>query len=384
MRILVVTYSSNLNGGANRSLLMVLEYLCKTYNHDVLVVVPSKGELCNALDNIGVNWIEHRYHAIAMVNTLSIKNIGRCFKHLINSKRNENEAKKQYNSLKKHNFEIVYINNNGATYGANLAKLLDIPYVWHFRGEIYTKNRYLKNIAELIKDSDKLIAISEDMKKLYKQNNILSCKEIEVIHNGISLNDELPADQNRYNGFHIIQCGRISEEKGQFEAVKAIAKLSTKYTDIILHIVGKATGIDAKDYERRIKKYIDEKQLQNHVVFEGYINDVNKFRRDMNCELVCSLREPFGRVTVEGMRMGLIVIGSNTGGTVEIIQNGVTGLLYEQGDFLDLANKIEQVYSDSEFAMRIATKGREYSMNHFLPEENVEKINNLLIESANK
>ena len=74
------------------------------------------------------------------------------------------------------------------------------------------------------------------------------------------------------------------------------------------------------------------------------------------------------------MRSGLAIIGSNTGGTVEIIENGKTGLLYQQGNPEDLADKIEKVYLDREYMKMLAKQGYEYSQNHFTAEQNVSEI----------
>ena len=45
-----------------------------------------------------------------------------------------------------------------------------------------------------------------------------------------------------------------------------------------------------------------------------------------------SLEEPFGLVYLEAMVMGLPVVGLATGGTPEVVLDGVTGLLSEGGD----------------------------------------------------
>ena len=47
--------------------------------------------------------------------------------------------------------------------------------------------------------------------------------------------------------------------------------------------------------------------------------------------LTCSRNEAFGRTTVEALLMGKPVIGTNTGGTVDLISDGVDGLLYPPG-----------------------------------------------------
>ena len=74
------------------------------------------------------------------------------------------------------------------------------------------------------------------------------------------------------------------------------------------------------------------------------------------------------------MRNGLAVIGSNTGGTVEIIDNEKNGLLYQQGNPEDLANKIQKLYLNRDYMMKIALEGYKFSQTHFTAEQNVNAI----------
>ena len=81
MRILVVTYSAKMTGGANRSLLMVIEHLAKNYGHYIHVIVPTKGEFCAELDKLSISWEVHNYKSIGMININSLIGVGRYIKH---------------------------------------------------------------------------------------------------------------------------------------------------------------------------------------------------------------------------------------------------------------------------------------------------------------
>lgn len=134
--------------------------------------------------------------------------------------------------------------------------------------------------------------------------------------------------------------GAIAEDKGQYEAVRAISFLvnSGEVANIVLHIVGNIIDVQ---YFSEIKKYIEDNQLDEYVIFHGYHTDVSTFRELCSIALICSKMEAFGRVTVEAMLARELVIGSNTGGTIEIINDMETGLIYHQGDYISLANRIK-------------------------------------------
>lgn len=58
--------------------------------------------------------------------------------------------------------------------------------------------------------------------------------------------------------------------------------------------------------------------------------------------------EAFGRSTLEAMSYGLCVIGSNTGGTPELIVPYKTGLLFEPGNADDFEKKINYLLENPE------------------------------------
>ena len=110
------------------------------------------------------------------------------------------------------------------------------------------------------------------------------------------------------------------------------------------------------------------------MIFLGEVNDMKAVRKNMDIELMCAILETFGRVTVEGMRNGLLVIGSNTGGTIEIIRDKENGLLYEQGNVDSLSQILYKVYQNVKFSRKVALNGYLFSQTSFTEENNVKQI----------
>lgn len=71
--------------------------------------------------------------------------------------------------------------------------------------------------------------------------------------------------------------------------------------------------------------------------------DANIYKKlniyDIGC--TCSKAEGFGRVTVEYMLSGLCPIVSNTGANLEIVDDKISGIVYEKGNIQDLKEKIK-------------------------------------------
>ena len=105
-----------------------------------------------------------------------------------------------------------------------------------------------------------------------------------------------------------------------------------------------------------------------------YAADLRKLRKQCDIGLTCSKNEAFGRVTIENQLAGLLVIGANTGGTTEIIKDNETGLIYKEGDYIDLANKIEYALMHKNEMRIIARYGKEKATQDFSIQRVVDQI----------
>lgn len=380
MKILAVAQYGSLTGGANRSLLMVLERLKNVYGYEIKVLVPQEGRLCEELNKVQIPYEVLKFHQISGVESNSYKNKLRLLRFRLWAALDRINAIKYAKHARKEQYDLVYINDTNHYVGCYIAEALSIPYIWHFRSTIYPNTIFLQESKRLYREAEKIIAISRGMKKLLSECEFLSSDKIECVLNGVPLEKQaLVSRQNRQNGFHFVECGRITSDKGHKDAIRAISILKKRgIKDVYLHIVGEVPGSVYTSYFNELTRLVEQLNIFDNVIFEGGCNDMLHFREKMHGELVCSVCEPFGRVTVEGMRSGLLVIGSNTGGTPEIIIDGHTGLLYEQGNPEDLANKIQMVYQDTNLRNHIIKNALEYSKMYFTPEQNVAEIKRIM------
>lgn len=387
MKILAITQSGKISGGANRSFLDVLRRLRDNYGHEIDVLVPEKGQFTDSLEKMNINYIIYEYYQTQFVTMGDVFDIYRHLKAIIKCKYNYKAARELKETLSEKDFDIVYINDTTNTVGYYLARLLGKPYLWHFRGYQKVIKKYMPCEKELREKTDGiLINISKAMYNYMKDERKISEDKMEVVYNGVENSSEkkLKNDSIKLKtGFHCVQCGHISEAKGQIDSIKALGILNRRgYQDIYLHLAGTPSFEHGKSYKEVLDKVIEENGLLNKVIFEGEVQDMPLLRSKMDIELVCSVCEPFGRVTVEGMQSGLPVIGSNTGGTPEIIINGENGFLYNQGNPEDLAEAILKLYNDENLKIQMSKNAVEYTKTHFTMEENVKQINQLLIKAT--
>ena len=70
-------------------------------------------------------------------------------------------------------------------------------------------------------------------------------------------------------------------------------------------------------------------------------------------------------VILEAMSFGLPVIASRIGGLPELVDEGVTGMLFEPGNSADLAEKMGVLWWDPELCQSMGDAGRRKAVEHF-------------------
>lgn len=144
--------------------------------------------------------------------------------------------------------------------------------------------------------------------------------------------------------------GNIDYWKGQLVFVNAIKIILQQYTNIKALLVGK-TVRGAERYEDKIRSFIVQNELENHIILAGYRDDVPALLNAFDIFVHASIEpEPFGRVILEAMAMKKPIVATDAGGPRELIQNGESGLLVPMNDERAMANAIEFYLEDMEKA----------------------------------
>ena len=190
---------------------------------------------------------------------------------------------------------------------------------------IFIKNEK-KSYEFINKFGGNIIYISRAIEEFYKQkiNNI----ETKLIYDGVST-DFIIKDREykeKYDDIKFLLAGTLQKSKGQDLAVEAIGILKKEgYKNIKLYLAGG----DTLNFSNYLSTLIEKYNIKEYVEYLGFVDDIKKLRKKVDVELLCSESEAFGLVTVEGMMAGNLMIGSNSGATTEIIEDGITGYLYK-------------------------------------------------------
>jgi glycosyltransferase involved in cell wall biosynthesis len=163
-----------------------------------------------------------------------------------------------------------------------------------------------------------------------------------------------PPERQPNERMRAILVGYFSIGKGQHLAIEAIAIARKAGADIELTLIG--TGRSQPLY--RLAQRLGVADL---LTIHGPTRDLGPYWAAAHVGLMCSECEAFGRVTVEAMRAGLPVCGTRSGGTPEIIEHGVNGLLSMAGDVQGLAANLMSLESDEPLRRALATGALETS-----------------------
>jgi colanic acid/amylovoran biosynthesis glycosyltransferase len=161
--------------------------------------------------------------------------------------------------------------------------------------------------------------------------------------------------RNQATRVRLLCVGRLSEEKGQALLVDAVAALSAQGLLVELHLVG--DGPDRKWLEQ----YAQQLGVSSQIVFEGWIGHPKILTSYANADIcvLSSLAEGIPVVLMEAMALEIPCVAPCISGIPELIEDGISGLLFSVADVGDLTQKIRMLVEAPELRQRMGKQGRE-------------------------
>ncbi len=203
--------------------------------------------------------------------------------------------------------------------------------------------------------------------------------KVEVLYMGaespeIINEEEKETLRNKYsldNSFIVGIVGRIEEGKGQYLVIETIKELAKKSIDAKALIVGHTMN---DTYLESLKNNIEKNGISDRVIFTGFTTEVQKLMQVCDVIILATDRETFGLVLIEAMQCEIAVVGSDSGGPLEIIDDNESGLLFKTKDSNDLSKKIETLFNDKHLRESLAEAGKLKADKKFYSETQFEKL----------
>ena len=215
------------------------------------------------------------------------------------------------------------------------------------------------NDKEYYTVADKVIALSEGVKKdLINKRNVPE-EKIDVIHNVYDIDNIVekskePCVYDREERLKIVTVARISPEKGILQAIQAAKTLKDNQKDFVWIFVGKNEGV----YYEKCKQEIMKSDLAENVLFTGVQTNPYPFFRIADIYVQPSECEALPGTLVEALVLGKLIVTTRTYGAEELIEDGKNGLLCGF-DPCQIAESVMKMINDDELCIRLSQGNKE-------------------------
>lgn len=247
--------------------------------------------------------------------------------------------------------------------------------------QINTRYRWLlKRKASAVMTVSKTTATNLKMAGIpeHKLNVVANAIDIETFEQKAKQVLKIPVPGMNMRPKILLNAARPELKKGHMTAVKALSHLKKKGHNPALWIPGKvAVGVD-KSFVDELKNTISELNLQDNVFFLGWRQDMPQLINASDIVILPTHTEGLSLAIEEAMLLRRLVISTPISGVTDLITDGETGFLVPIDDDKALANKIENVISNSTGTAEIIEKAHKFIKNNFSPEAYAKKVTKVL------
>lgn len=372
INVLYVCFASKNFDGAIYSLIDMLNSLKGEVNPILLLrskgcvydYFTEKGVECIVCDfDDGIIGIPTKWHQYIRY---ILKYIPRNIKY---NRKNSKCLEYVYNQLKDRDIKIVHNNSVGLAIGYKIAKLLGAKHVWHLRGFLDLALGWMPlkgwdSLKRDISESDAQIGIAKVVLDHYMPSNN---EKSHVFFDAVRSKDDICLITPKEKYF-LFCAGFLSTQKGCEFSIIAFAKSNLAKQGYRLRIIGKSL---TEKYDLKIKKLASDYGVLEYIDFIGFTNNVKEQMSKATAFLMCSENEGMGRVSVEAMFYGCLVLGRNSGGTKEFVLDNETGYIFNSTD--ECALLMQKVASEDN--TRIINNAQSFACSNFAIEDYGKRIN---------
>lgn len=317
------------------------------------------------------------------------KSIELSFKKQIFSISNMKDIIKIRKIIKQERYDVISVHTTLAAAVIRLSTFFlpnspKIIYTCH--GYLFEKNKFIKNLFLL--GIEKLCALKTDILVVMNKEDLNIGKKYKLYKLDIKFINGMGINKNRFQcvsdeeknklkverGFTkedklFIYVAEFSKRKNHNLLIRAFKNIESKIPNAKLLLVGNGDLIDL------MKGLVKKLDLEEKVIFLGYVNNISELYKMCDICVSSSLIEGLPFNVMEAMASGLPVIASNIKGHKELVENDENGYLYNLECIEELQNQMLLLYTDpkkmKEFGKRGLNKIKEFDIDKVL-EENIE------------
>ncbi len=151
--------------------------------------------------------------------------------------------------------------------------------------------------------------------------------------------------------------------KGFHLFLQALPEIIKKYPDVHVYTTGKSPipntligKIKQSSYQKYLAELISKHNLQSHITFTGYLDEVSMCRRFLNSHIsiLPSSIENSPNSLGEAMILGVPCIASDVGGVKNMLTHGTEGFTYPADEFYMIPYYVDKIFSNDELAQELS------------------------------
>jgi glycosyltransferase involved in cell wall biosynthesis len=205
----------------------------------------------------------------------------------------------------------------------------------------------------------------------------------KVIHWGVNV-ELAPYQTESQNPLRLLYVGQVAPHKGVHTVIEALRRLVREhgYEAATLTIAG---GSVNPDYEQQVRRLVSSSGLERSVRFTGQLPReqlLSLYRHHAILVFPSVWNEPFSITVLEAMSSGLAVVGTPTGGSLEILRDGENALVFPKEDSRQCAAQILRLWTEPGLLEKIRVEARLTIESEFRFEQMVDSIEQSLQEVA--
>jgi glycosyltransferase involved in cell wall biosynthesis len=245
---------------------------------------------------------------------------------------------------------------------------------------ILRKTKYALAYSVVNRFSDRVLAVSEEVKRFWVDADRINPNKVSVVYNGVDLK-HIAAEESAGNPFanadwvdasHIITClANIRRVKGIDVLIRTAQRVCHELPNAVFVIAG---SLYERDYSEEMKTMIRSLGLEKNVKMLGFIGDPVPLLKMSDAFCLLSRSEGFSNALLEAMACGVPSVVTRVGGNPEAITDGEDGFLVPVEDDAAAAEKLLTLLRDPEQGARIGERGHKSVQTRFSADVMIQKL----------
>lgn len=269
-------------------------------------------------------------------------------------------------AIKEHDFDIIEATSNrGVACSISFEKKkppivtrvsTTMKQAFAYEGKTADLNYRLASYLECsqIRRSDRLVTHTRCHAKEIGNLHGINPDKFSIIPHAI---ESAPSKNNKLkihdDSIKILFVGRMEPRKGFDTLLRAIPKVIKRFSNVHFDFCGSSQKSILDEAKKRLPS-------ESGVTFHGYVerNDLDEFYKNCDVFVAPSNYESFGIIYLEAMRFGKPVVACDSGGTPEVVENEISGILVPPSDAEKLANAMIRLCKSESLRKKMGQAGQ--------------------------